>query len=68
MSNLKEIQPCEIVVELLALFLDVLEDGSDHADDGNDETAKGNCAQVKDLEKKYDENQRAFRVKNGNRP
>ena len=50
---MKEILPCEIVVELFALFLDVLEDGSDHADYGNDETAKGNRAQVKDLEKRY---------------
>ena len=52
-QNLKEVLPCEIVVELFALFLDVLEDGSNHADYGNDETAKGNRAQVKDLEKKY---------------
>ena len=59
MQNLKEILLCEIVVELFALFLDVLEDGSDHADYGNDETAKGNRAQVKDLEKKYVENQRS---------
>ena len=44
-----KILPCEIVVELFALFLDILEDGSDHPDYGNDETAKGNCAQVKDL-------------------
>ena len=51
MQNLKEILLCEIVVELFALFLDVLEDGSDHADYGNDETAKGNRAQVKDLGK-----------------
>ena len=42
-------QPCEIVVELFALFLDIFKDGSDHPDNGNDETAKGNCAQVKDL-------------------
>ena len=54
-----EILLCEIVVELFALFLDVLEDGSDHADYGNDETAKGNRSQVKDLEKKYVENQRS---------
>ena len=53
MQNLKEILLCEIVVELFALFLDVLEDGSDHADYGNDETAKGNCAQVKDLQRIY---------------
>ena len=60
MQNLKEILLCEIVVELFALFLDVLEDGSDHADYGNDETAKGNRAQVKDLEKKHVKNQRSF--------
>ena len=43
--------PCEIIVELFALFLDVLEDGSDRPDYGNDETAKGDCAQVKDLQR-----------------
>ena len=41
--------PCEIVVELLAFLLDVLEDSLDRADDGKDEAAKGNCAQVIDL-------------------
>ena len=43
-------QPCEIVVELFALFLCVFEDCSDGADNGKDEAAKGNRAQVKDLD------------------
>ena len=37
-------QPCEIVVELFALFLCVFEDCSDRADNGKDEAAKGNRA------------------------
>ena len=44
-------QPCEIVVELFALFLCVFEDCSDRADNGKDEAAKGNRAQVKDLDR-----------------
>ena len=50
-QNLKEVLPCEIVVELFALFLCVFEDCSDRADNGKDEAAKGNRAQVKDLDR-----------------
>ena len=37
---------CQIIVELLALLLDVLEDGSEHPDDGDHEGAECDGSQV----------------------
>ena len=37
---------CQIIVELLALLLYVLEDGSEHPDDGDDEGSECDGSQV----------------------
>ena len=42
---------CQIIVELLALFLHILEDKSDHANDCNHEASERHCAKVIKLRK-----------------